>query len=107
MEHKRLFCATVYDYSLELIEAMKEVDADCNPVWEISSKNAYMPQFMLNGQVSAVLVRKQKPATEQVIEKAPTKSQIIEKELIEEFGEEQIGVAAIQEPKRRTARNSK
>ena len=106
-ETKRIFATNVYEYSLMLVEAMGEVDEEGVPLWEISVKNAYLPQFLPNGQVNAVLVRKKKPTITELIVKLPTKSELIAQELIEELGEEQVGAAAIPDTPKQSRRSRK
>ena len=100
MEIKHIFETTLYLYSKTLVEALEERNEDGSAKWKLSTDNRYIPHVNLYGQCEAYLV-------ENVIEKkkeetkTPTKTQLIEKELIEQFGEEQIGAAEISIPKTR------
>jgi len=107
MEIKHIFETTLYSYSKVLAEALEERNEDGTPKWKLSTDNKYIPHVNLYGQCEAYLVENVIAKKKEEVEKPPTKTELIEKELIEQFGEDQRGIAEISIQKTRKQRSTK
>lgn len=107
MEIKHIFETNLYSYSKALAEALEECNEDGAPKWRLSTDNKHIPHVNLYGQCEAYLVENVIAKKKEEVEKPPTKTELIEKELIEQFGEDQRGIAEISIPKTRKQRSTK
>ena len=94
-----------------LVEKAREQDEQGNWKYALSDRNEHFPMALYAGNLLDItVVEAEKPkAVVPQKPKAPTKSEIIEKELLESLGTDQIGAAAIAEPvkQQRRSRNTK
>ena len=90
--------APLLDSLLWVEQHITELDEQGNRKWKVSTKRC--PSVLYAGSlVEIVLETIEQPVTQKTVEPKPlTKTQVIEQELIEELGEEQVGIAKIPEP---------
>lgn len=101
---------TVFDSLKWLVEKAREQDEQGNWKYTLSDRNEYFPMALYAGNLLDItVVEAEKPkAVIPQKPKAPTKNELIEKELLESLGTDQIGAAAIAEPvKQRRSRSVK
>ena len=100
----------VFDSLQWLVEKAREQDEQGNWKYALSDRNEYFPMALYAGNLLDItVVEAEKPKA--VIPQKPkvlTKNELIEKELLESLGTEQVGIAAINEPvKQRRSRSAK
>lgn len=112
MKETKHFTGSFYDALMFLQEHVTMKDEEGNQAWQLCEDNNLFPSVLYAGSLVQLNVEKcEKPpniAEPEKVIKPPTKSQLIEMELITELGEEQIGAAKIVEPpKQRRQRATK
>ena len=93
-----------------LVEKAREQDEQGNWKYALSDRNEHFPMALYAGNLLDItVVEAEKPkAVVPQKPKAPTKNELIEKELLESLGQDQIGAAAVAEPvKQRRQRQGK
>ena len=93
-----------------LVEKAREQDEQGNWKYALSDRNEHFPMVLYAGSLLDItVVEAEKPkAVIPQKPKIPTKNELIEKELLESLGTDQIGIAAINEPvKQRRSRSVK
>ena len=104
MKETKQFIGTLYNAFLFLQEHVNMADEEGRQLWKLCSDNGKFPTALYAGSLIELYVEKCVYEEEQSVVKAqkpPTKSQLIEQELIANLGEEQIGAAKIVEPPKR------
>lgn len=104
MKETKQFIGTLCDALFFLQEHFTMLDDEGKQVWKLCVDNNKFPTILFAGSLVEVNVEKCVYIAEQDVKKEikpPTKSQLIEQELIANLGEEQIGAAKIVEPPKR------
>lgn len=101
MKETKQFIGTLYNAFMFLQEHVNMADEEGRQLWKLCSDNGKFPTSLYAGSLIELYVEKCVYEEEQSTvkaQKSPTKSQLIEQELIESLGEDQIGAAKIVEP---------